>query len=335
MRRVRVPDPVRPGGHIRIVSPTAPSVAYLPDRARRAETALTGAGFTVSYGQHAVAASIDGVTAGRPDQRAADVMAAFADPSVDAILSADAGSRTSELLDFLDPEVIAAHPKPFVGFCDNVRLNYFLANTVGLSSLYGCVFIPHLGEAGGVFPETLAGLVRALDSATPLRCAPVGRRNGERINWYLPEADSRPRHRCVPGGWTWLRTGRAEGPLLGAEISMLIDLVRHHGFTAESTVLFWHQAFKGQDQSETAFRSLCESVDLRGLAAMVVGAHPSAPPAEWAARVSDLLEESLPDIDYPVLVNADISHLSPVWTVPYGEAVVVDSATGLYFPRHD
>ncbi|MFD0891450.1 hypothetical protein ACFQ08_43460, partial [Streptosporangium algeriense] len=138
--------------------------------------------------------------------------------------------------------------------------------------------------------------------------------------------------RGVRGGWTWLVPGRARGALFGAEITLLPQLVADFGLRMDSTVLFWHNAFNGP-APEVSLRRLAERVDLAGAAGMIVGAHPGITPVEWAARVGDLLDELVPGAAYPVVVNADIGHLSPAWTVPYGEEVVIDSAEGIVFPR--
>src|SRR5580658_6974869 len=88
---LRIPGPVLPGAHIRVISPASATLAHIPARARRGELALTELGFSVSYGRHAGLISDNGATAGHARQRAADLMEAFEDPSVDAVLSADAG----------------------------------------------------------------------------------------------------------------------------------------------------------------------------------------------------------------------------------------------------
>jgi muramoyltetrapeptide carboxypeptidase len=328
---LRVPAPVLPGAHIRVISPALPTLARVPVRARRGEQALNDAGFTVSYGQNAWRISADGTTAGSPQQRAQDLMDAFADQSVDAVLSADAGTGTRDLLDFLEPGVLAANPKPFIGFCDNVYLNQYLASQAGLSSLYGCSLMYHLGEAGGAFPETLHYLTQAL-AASPLICTCMGTRTGEYLNWHLPHEEACSRQRSIPGGWTWLRGGSAAGPLFGGEITIIKELVSAFVLPLESAVLFWHVAYHGEPP-DRSFRDLCKHADLTGLAGMIIGAHPIITPTEWAAQVSDMLDEMLPALTCPTVVNADIGHMSPSWTVPYGEQVVLDSAGPIKFPR--
>ncbi len=322
LNSLRIPGPVGPGDHIRIISPGMPTMSYIPDRVARAERVLRDQGFTVSYAANAFLISEDGTTAGTAEQRAADLMAAFADPSVHAILAADAGLGSQDLLDALDPAAIAANPKPFIGYCDNVFLNYYLATRAGISSLYGCTFMVHIGEAGGAYPETLDYLKRALNSADPLVCTQLPSRTGELVSWYVPELEVIPRRRDIPGGWTWLRPGTGRGRLLGGEITLIPELVDSFGLSLASTVLFWDISYHGL-AVQPLFKEMCDKVDLTGLAGMVVGAHPLMAPAEWARTVGDLIDEFLPETGYPVVVNSDLSHTCPSWTVPFGEEVVL------------
>jgi muramoyltetrapeptide carboxypeptidase LdcA involved in peptidoglycan recycling len=258
-------------------------------------------------------------------------MEAFADPSVDAIMAADTGLGSKDVLDHLDPAVIAANPKPFAGYCDSAFVNLYLAAQSGLASLYGCTFMIHLGEAGGAYPETLACLAGALDSGRPLSCSPVGARTGGLIRWFEPASERRARTLDMAGGWTWLRPGTARGVFLGGEISQLPDLVDHFGLSLRSTILFWDISFHGRPV-QPLFKRLCDRSDLTGLAGMVVGTNPLVPPAEWAATVGELVAEFLPGSDFPVVVNSDLSHTCPSWTTPYGEQAVLERDR-LVFPR--
>jgi muramoyltetrapeptide carboxypeptidase LdcA involved in peptidoglycan recycling len=330
-RPIRVPAAVRPGAHLRIVSPAMATLAHVPARQERAARALLDAGYTVSYGRHAFEIADDGVVAGTPAQRAADLTEAFQDPAVDAVLAADAGTGTREVLDHLDPRTFAAHPKPFIGYCDNVFLNQFLASEAGLASLYGCTLMVHFGEAGGAYPETFDFLARALDSSAPLVCTPPVTRTSGTFNWYDPVGDVLPRVRNLSGGWTALGAGAGEGTLLGGEITVVADLVEMFRLDLRGAVLFWDVAFHGESVPEH-FRRLCERVDLTGIAAMVVGFNPSVPPVPWAETVRGLVDEYLPSREYPVLVNTDLSHTCPAWTVPFGEHVLV-STDRIEFPR--
>jgi muramoyltetrapeptide carboxypeptidase LdcA involved in peptidoglycan recycling len=309
-------------------------MARAPWRVRRAEASLTGLGFRVSYGRHAFAVSADGEAAGSPEQRAADFMEAVLDPTVDAIVSAHSACRTRDIVPLLDANQVAASRKPFLGNCDNVFLHYFLATRAGLSSFYGATFLEHFGEAGGAYPETVDYFQRSLMDGSPLVCRPVGARTRDWFDWYSGhESDGRVRLRSVPGGWTWVRPGVARAPMVGGELSLLPDLFRALGPPPQRVVLFWDLAAETEVPVRRLFEELAGLVDLSRLDGMVVGAHWHIPPDRWAAAVHTRLAEWAPGARYPVVVNADLSHLSPTWIVPYGDVVELDPELGVVFPR--
>src|SRR5262249_28761874 len=57
-----------------------------------------------------------------PQARAGDLMSAFADPSIKAVLATIGGDDQITVLPFLDPAVVAANPKAFFGYSDNTNL---------------------------------------------------------------------------------------------------------------------------------------------------------------------------------------------------------------------
>jgi muramoyltetrapeptide carboxypeptidase len=330
--KLNIHVPLFPGAHIRVINPGFPTLAFIPDRAHRAERVLVNLGFTVSYGRHAWGVSDDGTTSGTAQARASDFIEAFEDPSVHIVLAAESGCGSVDLLDHLDPASIASHVKPFIGYCDNVFLNFFLASSAGMSSLYGCTLMNHIGEAGGPFPETIEYLLRALDSSRTLECKPVVARTGAKVDFYKPELERVPRQLDIQGGWNWTRPGNGRGPLIGGEITDILELIRRFRAPLDGAILFWDVARHGLDV-QPLFAQLCEEADLTRLAGMIVGAHLDIEPRRWAMVVERMLDSLLPEARYPVVVNADLSHLCPSWTVPYGELTIIDSEHGISFRR--
>jgi muramoyltetrapeptide carboxypeptidase LdcA involved in peptidoglycan recycling len=327
------PPVLRPGSHIRIVSPAFPSMAYAPHRMERARDALAGRGFSVSFGKNALEVAQDGMSAGTPEERAADLMDAFTDPAVDAVIAADAGVGTREVLPLLDAEAIAANRKPFIGYCDNVFLNQFLLARAGLISYYGCTFMEHFGEAAGPYPETLRQFEQTVMAEGPLACVPFESRTRDWSSWYVAQSDRTPRERADRDGWTWIRGAVAEGRVLGGELSTLPDLVRFHGLTATSAILFWDVAPTNDKPLVPQLRQLSDTCDLGQLSAMLVGTNSKLAGAAWTQAVRAALEETMPGADFPVVVNADLGHLSPNWLIPYGELARLTPDEGLCFRR--
>lgn len=71
-----------------------------------------------------------------PELRAADVMAAFADEHVAAVVCAIGGDDAIRVIKHLDAHAIASNPKPFLGYSDATSIHLFLFE-LGILSLYG------------------------------------------------------------------------------------------------------------------------------------------------------------------------------------------------------
>jgi muramoyltetrapeptide carboxypeptidase len=333
-RVIRQPEPLATGAHVRVISPSKPDLHRAPYRAARAEAVLAELGLRVSYGEHAWAIRSDGVAAGSAQQRAADFLAAFADPDVDAVLCATGGLVSVELLAHLgDLSVVRENPKPFIGECDNVWLNLVLLAEAGLSSFIGMSYLNHFGESGGPFPETTAGFRRAVMGTGELEFRPAAGRTSQWFNWSIPELERTPRTRDIDGGWHWVVPGAGRGPLLGGEAFFLPQLIKRFGLALDGAVLFWDMASTNRSTVHRVLEQMAGAADLLTLHGMLVGPSAAHPPGEWAGLVRRAIADVLGEVRYPVLVNADVGHLSPAWLMPYGLEIVLDSERGVRMPR--
>ena len=71
-------------------------------------------------------ARIAGESAGTPQERAADLITAFKDPKVKAIICNIGGLSANEILDLLDYKTIKNNPKIFCGYR---RLHFYLSQS--------------------------------------------------------------------------------------------------------------------------------------------------------------------------------------------------------------
>jgi muramoyltetrapeptide carboxypeptidase len=60
-------------------------------------------------------------------QKAEDIMTAYADPSVDALIATHGGASSLRVLEYLDYDLIAHNPKPLIGFsdCTTIQMGIF------------------------------------------------------------------------------------------------------------------------------------------------------------------------------------------------------------------
>jgi len=88
-----------------------------------------------------------------PEKRAEDLMQAFQDKSIKAIICAIGGDDTIRLLPYIDYEVIKNNPKVFMGFSDTTA-NHFMMYKAGIVSYYGPALICDFAEYVDMYDYT-------------------------------------------------------------------------------------------------------------------------------------------------------------------------------------
>ena len=130
-----LPRRLRPGDKVRFVSP-----ASTPDEAgvQRAAAILKSWGFEVDFGDHVF--KKQGPFAGSDDERAADLNAAFRDPSVRAVFATRGGRGCYRIADRIDFDAVRSDPKLLIGFSENTILHLMLWKQCRLPGIHGAVF---------------------------------------------------------------------------------------------------------------------------------------------------------------------------------------------------
>lgn len=154
--KLRKPAPLRPGDVVRVIAPSSP----LNDLAR-----LT-AGVAVLESWGLTVRMHDGLYdrrhlyfAGRPEERAAELMESLLDPAAKAIFPIRGGYGVTTILPLLDAAAIAAAPpKIVVGCSDLTALLTWLVQDVGQTCLHG----PMVGSLGADRDEAGAARLRTL-----------------------------------------------------------------------------------------------------------------------------------------------------------------------------
>lgn len=124
------PPALKPGSSIRMVSPASPLSREKTDFMREL---LENEGYRVEFSVHCFDA--DCHLAGSDQDRAKDLMDAFLDPKVHAVLCSRGGYGCARLFPYLDLDAIVAARKLFLGFSDITTLHIALNNR-GLATVH-------------------------------------------------------------------------------------------------------------------------------------------------------------------------------------------------------
>ncbi len=120
--------------------------------------------------------------AGSPEERLADLHAAFADPATALVAASRGGYGSNYLLEGVDLALIRQHPKPFFGYSDMTGLQLHLLDQLGLPAFHGPMVAADFYLEDGVhlasFKSALAGTPYTLGPAEGLRTLKPGSANG-------------------------------------------------------------------------------------------------------------------------------------------------------------
>lgn len=277
-----------------------------------------------------------GWIARNPKARADDLMEAFADPHIKAIVSTIGGDDSIRILPFLDLDVIRANPKIFMGYSDTT-IAHFACFKAGLVSFYGPSVMAGFGENGGLFPFMADAVERTLFSSAPVGVVAPNAAGWtvERLGWDAPENQSRKRALQPCTGWRFLQgDGIRRGRLLGGCIEVL-DWLRGTPFWPELSA--WQNAILFLETSEEApspeyvlrtLRTFAAMGVLERLSGILLGRPGGEIDPSKFAEYNDALrevvsvEQGLNDV--PIITNMDFGHTDPMFVLPYGVEAVID-----------
>jgi muramoyltetrapeptide carboxypeptidase LdcA involved in peptidoglycan recycling len=186
-----------PGDRVAVVSPSWAGPGVFPDvheigmRALRDELGVVPVEYPTT---RAVGASAR--------ERARDLMAAFADPTIRAVLATIGGDDQITVLSHLDPAVVLADPKPFVGYSDNTNLLNWLWN-LGIVGYHGGSTMVHLARPGGTHPVSVDSLRRALFTTDTVEISQLSGFTDKHAAWAEPSTLERSLPETPEPGWLW------------------------------------------------------------------------------------------------------------------------------------
>ncbi|MFD5215555.1 LD-carboxypeptidase [Microbacterium sp. NPDC058345] len=332
------PPRPRPGDRVAILSPAfaAPAVsAAIHEQAMRRLADLTGLIPVEFPTTRQLGAS--------PEARAADVNAAFADPSIRAILATIGGDDQILVTPHLDAAVALADPKPFVGYSDNTNILNWLWRH-GVAGYHGGSTQVHLGAGPAVDEVQLRSLRAALLDGGEIELTEPGESEDFGRRWESSAALTEFGDRESAEPWSWAGPAeRVTGRTWGGCLEVLVQLALADRLPSndelEGTLLLLETS-EQLTPAETVAEHL-RSFGERGLLGAVAGVVVARPvvstfdvmPSQTErlalrAAQRDVVIEQLHryNPDAVVCVGVPFGHTRPQWIVPYGGEMTLDGA---------
>ncbi|MBY5005492.1 LD-carboxypeptidase [Streptococcus suis] len=307
---------LKKGDHIRVVSPSS-SIERIGgfEANLAAKERLEDLGFKLSFSEHYFENDI--FDSAPIASRVADLEAAFADESVDAILTTIGGFNSNELLPYLDFDLIARHPKIFCGYSDTTALLNAIYAKTGMPTYMGPAYSSFKMVQGQEY-QTEAWLKAVTLDSYELTPSPEWSSDA----WYLPDA---PRT-FYPTDWKVYNPGRASGIAIGGNISTL-NLLTGTEFAPkpDKYILFLEEA-EDDDYLIIARHLTALLQAYPNPQAVVFGRFPKETKMTEEILLAILDKHPLLK-KIPVLYNLDFAHTQPLFTITIGAQVELNSQT--------
>ena len=265
-----------------------------------------------------------------PELRAKDLMDAFLDPEVKAIITTLGGNDSIRLLPYIDFEVIRTNPKILMGYSDTTVV-HLMCLKAGLSSFYGQALLTDFAE-NVIYPA----YSKEYFDKTLTQTSPIGNiQTADEVIEYGLKWDIENQHKKRPviknDGYKIVNGhGIATGHLIGGCLEVLLYL---NGSSIYPTI----EQFKGSilflETSEVItpewlFEDFMRSLGFLGILEAVNGIIFGRPQnnqlsEEYQEIIKDIMKEWHQE-DKPVFFNATFGHNEPKCILPYGAQAELD-----------
>jgi muramoyltetrapeptide carboxypeptidase LdcA involved in peptidoglycan recycling len=342
------PPKVSPGDKVAVVSPAFAAPAVAPAVHEQAIARIREV-----LGLEPVEYPTTRRLGASPEDRAADLNAAFGDPEIRAVLATIGGDDQITVVPHLDAGLVRADPKPFLGYSDNTNLLSWLW-THGVAAFHGGSTQVQIGAGPAVDDIHLRSLRAALFDGGRLEITEPGESEDYGVDWADPAALTAYGDREPSDSWTWAGPERTvTGPTWGGCIEVLQWVLTAGRFPPDPSVLDGGVLLLESSEDlipASEFGYITRSLGERGLLGAVeavVVARPAASalglPSTAAQRARHRAEQrdaALEQIarynpDAVVVVGVPFGHTRPQWVLPYGGTMTLDSAEQRMWADYD
>lgn len=264
----------------------------------RAVARLEQAGYRVKM--MPTASGAYGYFSGTDEARARDINALFHDDDVKAIICLNGGYGSARVLDKLDYEYIAAHPKWVVGFSDITALQVALWEKCRLVTANG----PLMVTLGGANDYTSSQMFNGLadDHWQGALALPPGRK------------------------LTTVIAGTAEGPVVGGNLSIIASLVgTPYALDGTGCILVLEDTGESSYRIDRMMNQLWQSGLLSRVSAIAYGDFTDSPHDSGDFTTEEVLDYYARLAGKPTLKGLPVGHTVNKAFLPYGMTMLLQA----------
>lgn len=303
---------------------------------------LQAMGLKVKFSKHA----LKGINylKEHPEDRAADLIEAYADPEVNMILCAIGGDDTYRLLPYLfedDSLKNAVNEKPFLGFSDTT-INHLMLHKLGIRTFYGQSFLADICELENeMLPYTEKFFKELITTGKIKEVRPSDVWYEERTEFDKSQIGV-PRVRHQNFGFELLQgSATFSGKILGGCIDSIYDIFNNDRYSDSVDLCRKYELFPAPDDwkgrilllesseekpAPEMYEKMLIVLKEYGIFDVVSGVLVGKPMDEtYSDEYKKLLVKIIDSPELPILYNINIGHATPRCIIPFGVNATADA----------
>lgn len=259
-----------------------------------------------------------------PEARAEDLLWAFENKNINAIIANIGGNDSDKILPFLDAQTIKHNPKIFIGYSDVMNYHLFCYKA-GLSTFYGHNLLPIIAETPEFHPYSQKWFQKVLfDNSIIGEIAPSTNYSCGENNYtdksYTKEYKS-------DNGYLWIQgSGQVTGTLFGGHTG-LKDFSGISANDFENKILFLEDipSFFTPRKLDDFINWLGNIGALSKLSGIIIGKlADDIPFDDHKNTLLEIINRKYGLTHLPIVANMNFGHTSPIFILPYGAKAEID-----------
>lgn len=310
-----IPKRLEIGDEIRIIAPSRSLEVLREDIILAAKNKLEELGFYVSFSKNSMKYENENFKCAKIEDRVEDILDAFRDNNVKAIITAIGGHNVNQILDYLDYDVIKNNPKIICGFSDITALVNAIYKKTGMVTYVGPQFFNFAMKRG--IEYTIEYFKKMIMENNFIEIKQSARWSND--SWMK---DQEQRNFFNNDGMKIINQGTATGTIIGGNLCTL-NLLQGTEYMPDldNSILFI------EDDGETGkyfnkefdrnLQSLLHSAKNKKINGIVIGR------AEVISKMNfqkwkEIIETKRKLENIPIIIDADFGHTTPTITFPIG-----------------
>jgi len=293
------PERLKRGDTIGIIAPSM-SIVNIKKDVDEGIKILEDLGFKIKLGNNLYQKSY--YSSGNAQERASDLNTMFLDKNVKAIMCAEGGITSNQILDFINYDLIKSNPKIFIGYSDITTLLLAINKKTRLVVFHGANLrdLKKLSEASKTF---------LFDMLT-----------GERKEYLLPD------------GMEIIKKGEAKGKLIGGNIHLSNSLLgTKYSATCNKKIWFWEEIGESPASLDQKLNHFKLSQNLKNISAMIIGNLSDCIDKKYKEDnrpIKDIVLDLTKEYNFPIIKVSYFGHNIPdFYTFPIGVASELNTET--------